>query len=161
MTCKHDGLHLSAQGSAAGLLQPCLLCAKMVLVTESRRRNSLNFANERKVMHLHHQGLSAPKIRLKVKNLEGKRPSKDLVNTTIKNFSRRGFGGRKFRYGRCGRKAWKMTREVKKFLIQKLLVLRKRVVTTCVSLQLALAREKGIDVEVSSIQKHLKASGYQ
>ena len=85
MTCKHDGLHLSAQGSAAGLLQPCLLCAKMVLVTESRRRNSLNFANERKVMHLHHQGLSAPKIRLKVKNLEGKRPSKDLVNTTIKN----------------------------------------------------------------------------
>ena len=43
----------------------------MVMVTESRRRNSLNFANERKVMHLHHQGLSAPKIRLKVKNLEG------------------------------------------------------------------------------------------
>ena len=86
MTCKHDGLHLSAQGSAAGLLQPCLLCAKMVLVTESRRRNSLNFANERKVMHLHHQGLSAPKIRLKVKSLEGKRPSKDLVNTTIKIF---------------------------------------------------------------------------
>ena len=85
-----------------------------------------------------------PKIRLKGKNLQGKRPSKDLVNTTIKNFSRRGFGGRKFRYGRCGRKAWKMTPEVKKFRIQKLLVLRKRVVTTCVSLQLALAREKGI-----------------
>ena len=132
----------------------------MVLVTESRRRNSLNFANERKVIHLHNKGLSAPKILLKVKNLEGERPSKDLVNTTIKKFSCRGFGGRKFRYDRCGRKAWKMTPEVKKFLIQKLLVLRKRVVTTCVSLQLALAREKGIDVEVSSIQKHLKASGY-
>ena len=117
---KHDGLQLLARGSAAGLLQLCLLHSEMVLVSESRRTNSLNFRNERKVLHLHDKGLSAPKIRLKVKNLEGGRPSQQLVDTTIKQFSCRGFGGRKFRYDRCGRKAWKMTPEVKKFLIQKL-----------------------------------------
>jgi len=114
---KHDGLQLLARGSAAGLLQPCLLHSEMVLVSESRRTNSLNFRNERKVLHLHDKGLSAPKIRLKVKNLKGGRPSQQLVNTTIKQFSCRGFGGRKFRYDRCGRKAWKMTPEVKKFLV--------------------------------------------
>ena len=69
--CKHDGLQLLARGSANGLLQLCLLHSEMVLVQESRRTNSLDFANERKVIHLHDKGLSAPKIRLKVKNLEG------------------------------------------------------------------------------------------
>ena len=60
--CKHDGLQLLARGSADGLLQLCLLHSEMVLVQESRRTTSLNFANERKVIHLHDKGLSAPKI---------------------------------------------------------------------------------------------------
>ena len=72
--CKHDGLQLLARGSANGLLQHCLLHSEMVLVQESRRTNSLDFANERKVIHLHDKGLSAPKIRLKVKNLDASTP---------------------------------------------------------------------------------------
>ena len=83
---KHDGLQLLARGSAAGLLQLGLLHSEIVLVSESRRTNSLNFRNERKVLHLHDKGLSAPKIGLKVKNLEGGRPSRQLVNTTKRSF---------------------------------------------------------------------------
>ena len=57
--CKHDGLQLLARGSANDLLQLCLRHSEMVLVQESRRTNSLDFANGRKVIHLHDKGLSA------------------------------------------------------------------------------------------------------
>ena len=133
----------------------------MVIVSESRRKNSLNFKNERRVMHLHDKGMSCRDIRFKVKNLLGKHPSKELVARTIREFDCKGFGGRKFKYGSCGHQAWKMTAEVNKLLLAKLLTLRKQVVCTCVSLQHSLAREKGVDVEVSSIQKLLKANGYR
>ena len=58
----------------------------MVLVTESRRVNSLHFKQERRVIHLHDKGMSCRKIRLKVKNRLGKHPSKDLVATTVRDF---------------------------------------------------------------------------
>ena len=59
---KHDGLQLLARGSDAGLIQLCLLHSEMVLVQERRRTNSLDFANERKVIHLHDKGLSAQEM---------------------------------------------------------------------------------------------------
>ena len=115
----------------------------MVVVTESRRKDSLNFKTERKVMHLHDKGIAYKDIRLKL----GKHPGKTLVATTVRVFDDNGFGQRKFYFHRSGRKAWKMTSEVKKFLLQKVLVLRQRVVCTSVTLQQVLAREKGVDLD--------------
>ena len=91
--------------------------ADMVIVTESKRKNSLNFKMERRVMHLRYKGMSCNDIRFKVKNMLGKPPSKEVVRTTIRDFDDKGFDQRNFKYHRCGRKAWKMTPEVKKFTL--------------------------------------------
>ena len=104
--------------------------AEMVVVSENRHPNSLNFTNERKVIILRDQGQPYWKIRLQVKNLKKKRPSIQTVANTCHEFKRT-VGQRVFRYNRCGRTAWKLTPEVKKFIIQKLLELRKKVVCTC------------------------------
>ena len=134
--------------------------AEMVVVSENRHPNSLNFANERKVIILRDQGQPYWKIRLQVKNLKKKRPSIQTVANTCHEFKRT-VGQRVFRYNRCGRTAWKLTPEVKKFIIQKLLELRKKVVCTCPVLQQVVAREYGMTIEVSTIQKLLKSKGYR
>ena len=122
---------------------------------------SLNFANERKVVMLREiNKMSYPKIRLKVWNLKKQRPSKELVRATVKLFNTRS-GTRKFNYGNCGRKAWKVDDDVKKFLVTRLKALRTKCICTATTLQRELAKKKRVELACSTIRKILFKAGYK
>ena len=122
---------------------------------------SLNFANERRAVILRTvQKLSFAKIRLKLKNRKGDRPSKELVRTTVKLFDTRS-GSRRFKYGNCGRKAWKVDREVSKFLVARLKALRTKCVCTATTLQRELASKRQLKLACSTIRKILFKAGYR
>ena len=70
-------------------------------------------------------------------------------------------GHRDFNYKKCGRKAWKLTREVQTFIIRRLLALRRNSVCTSQTLQQEVMKEKSILVETSAIRKLLKKRGYK
>ena len=65
------------------------------------------------------------------------------------------------KYDRCGRKPWKMTKEVQQFLVRRLLARRSCEIVTSVSLQADLAKEMQVTVEDSTIRKFLWTRGYQ
>ena len=89
-------------------------------IQEVVRPNSLNFVNQRKVMLLRDgYGESWSRIASQVFNLKGERPSRVLVARVYKNFGRRK-GRVSMRYDNCGRRPWKVTAEVKSFLVSRL-----------------------------------------
>ena len=59
-------------------------------------------------------------------------------------------------YKNCGRK---LTRDVQRFLLQKLKQLRKTGLCTCAILQREVAREQGVALEISTIRKYLHSKG--
>ena len=69
-------------------------------------------------------------------------------------------GRRTFHYGRSGRKPWKLTPVVRRFLIQRLLRDRLKKVVTSATLQADVAAELGVSFETSTIRKHLRKRGY-
>jgi len=88
----------------------------MPLVQEMQHPNSLDFANQRRgVMIRDREGLPWHRIRLRVWNLNGEHPSKELCRTVYKDFNKR-IGRVKYRYKNCGRKKWKVTKEVESFV---------------------------------------------
>jgi hypothetical protein len=121
---------------------------------------SLNFANERKVVMLRVvKKLSFNKIRPQVRNLKGGLPSKELLRTTVKLFNKR-TGSRKFNYGNCGRKPWKVDDDVAKFLVSRLKVLRKQCICTARTLQREVAKKKRLSLACSTINKVLAKAGF-
>lgn len=133
----------------------------MPVVSEMRHPRSLNFANERKVVMLRDvQGESFQTISEKVVNLQGEHPSKTMVANVHHEFSKR-LARRKFKYHRCGRKPWKVSKEVTVFLLKHLKSLRKKAICTTTMLQAELAREKGVELATSTISKFLTRSGYR
>ena len=114
----------------------------MVIISESVHPRSLDFANQRKVVILRDQGYTCRAIARRVVNLQGEATTAQTVSRTITAFSRK-IGRRRFGYHRCGRKPWKLTSDVQKFLIRRLLQLRKKQECTCATLQQVLARERG------------------
>lgn len=122
---------------------------------------SLNFANERKVVMLREvKKMSFENIRKQVRNLKGQRPSKELMRRTVKLFSKR-TGKRTFKYDKCGRQAWKVDDDVKKFLVARLLALRTKCICTATTLQRELAKKKRVKLACSTIRKVLFKAGYQ
>ena len=95
-----------------------------------------------------------------VVNLQGDPSTADTVKRAYKRFSVK-LGQSKYQFKNCGRKPWKLTSEIKKWIIQKLLQLRKKTVCTSTSLQSLLAREKGVKVSSSAIRKVLLVNGYK
>ena len=132
-----------------------------MLITESVQAKSMNFSNQRKVIILRDQGEGWEEIAGQVWNCERPRqhPSLWLVRETYNKFNRRA-GRRPYFYKNCGRKVTKFTPEVKKFLVKRLLQLRKQNIVTATTLQRELAREKHVEVEASGIRKVLKENGY-
>ena len=65
------------------------------------------------------------------------------------------------KYDRCGRKPWKLTKEVQQFLIRRLLARRACEIVTSVSLQADLAKEMQVTVDDSTIRKFLTSRGYR
>ena len=125
-----------------------------------RHPRGLSFHEERRVVILREvRKLSFDKIRLQVKNLQGQRPSKQLVCDTYNMFSKS--RGRVIsKYNKCGRKPYKVGDGDLAFLIRALLRMRKKCICTSTTLQRELARERGTTLSAAYIRKLLKTKGY-
>ena len=120
----------------------------------------MDFANQRKAFLLREQGWSYPDIRTKVQNLAMKSPPLTTLGGVCRGFSKT-LGRKKYSYDKCGRKAWKMTEDNKRFVIGKLQKLRTKQICTSVTLQKLLAKEKGVIVGVGAIKKALRDAGFR
>ena len=148
---------LLAQTRSAG---PREQAAAMVTITEVVSRRSLDFRNQRKAYLLRHvDHLPWASIAGKVVNLQNQHPSWVTVRTTVRAFNV-AKGCRPSHYARSGRKAWKLTPEVRRFVIQRLLRDRVAKVVTSATLQADLAAEMGVALEASTIRKFLQRRGY-
>jgi transposase len=107
-----------------------------------------------------HEKMPFTKIRTRVKNLKGMRPSWKTCSRIFARFNpKKGFA--QYSYDKCGRKPWKLTKQAKKFLEATMLTTRKAGACTSTTLQAALTKESGIMVETSCIRKFLKSRGYK
>ena len=124
-------------------------------------KRSMDFQNQKKAYMLRHvKKLSWEKIAEQVVNLQGEHPAWATVRDTVTKFSVTA-GCRKFCYSKCGRQPWKLTGDIQKFLLRRLLRDRPSKIVTSVSLQSDLAAEKGVVVESSTIRKFLQKKGYK
>lgn len=145
------------------LCSQCLLrcLAQMVLHTERISVRSLDFHNQRKAYLLRHvHELPWEVIAEKIVNRRGEQPSWVTVRDTVQGFSL-AKGCREFQYGKCGRKPWKLTRDIQKYVIRRLVSCRASQIVTSVSLQADVAREKGIAVDGATIRRFLQRRGYK
>ena len=131
-------------------------------MTEIKERvscRSLDFSNQRKAYMLRHvKKQSWEKIAGQVINVSGNTPSWVCVRETLQGLSVTK-GCRKFKYARCGRKPWKMSTDIQKFIIRRLVAQRANQIVTSVTLQADVASDKGV-IEDSTIRKFLKKRGY-
>ena len=89
--------------------------AEMPLVSEFVHPKGLSLAAQRKVVFLREiKGLAYQKIAERVRNLQGNRPSKEHVREVCQAF-RSPTARKKYKYSKCGRKPWKVTKVVKVF----------------------------------------------
>lgn len=137
----------------------------MPVVTDVRHPRGLDFQQQRKVVMLRDvKKMSWDKIvdpRFGgVVNLQGKPTCPDVAKRTYKKFFKRGKTKAKYDYSKCGRKRWKLTKEIEEFLLRKLHAHRKKGVCTSKTLQFLLAQEKALAVDDSTIRKFLLKKGY-
>ena len=133
----------------------------MVLVTAVEHPKSMDFLNQRRVYLLRKvDGLPWLRIRRAVRNLQGQPPSERQCREVFKSFSVRK-GRRLYRYSRCGRKPWKVSKEVERFLLRSLRRLRQVTICTSRTLQAVLARQLHVQLECSTIRKVLARNGYR
>ena len=117
----------------------------MPLITEQVHPLSLDFCNQRKVVArrtIFKESWNT--IAGGVRNLKGESPSPKLVARVFNKFSKRG-GRRRYKYKKCGRRPWKLTKEIQTWIIRRLRSLRRNSICTSTTLQLELA--KAIQVE--------------
>ena len=141
----------------------CLRCITppMTVVSQVQHPRSLDFANQRRAYLLRRdEKLAYSDIAKRVVNLMGKPSTADTVLRAVKRFNTKK-GMSTYKYSRCGRQAWKLTPEVKTWLVQQLLALRRTCVCTSTTLQKALADTWKIKASDSAIRKVLKAKGYR
>ena len=138
----------------------------MVVVEQSVHPLGLSIAQQGKVYTFRQpapgkkRGLSFEKIALKVKNLKGKKPTwKTCSNVYKKITSKKGYVA--YKYKNCRQNNAKLTPDLIKWMITRLLALRKKYVCTSTTLQRELAQKKKVKVEVSTIRKALIKKGYK
>ena len=149
----------AAQAPLVSTPEPTL-ANRMVVIQEVVHPRSLNFANQRKVVMLRKtENLSFSDICKRVRNLACKRPSKNMVRRVYKDFSPQA-GRRKYQYSKCGRKAWKVTPELRAFVVERLLALRTKTICTSTTLQREVAKKMRIKVVTSTIRKIIDKAGY-
>ena len=129
------------------------------MVQEMRHPKSLDFKNERRVLHLRDKGLPFHEIATKVKNLQNQPTTKNVCQRVAKDFSTR-LGRRPYQYAKCGRTAKKMTEQTKSFLVKKVRQHRNKRVCTSTFLQRLAKRELGLTLDASHIRKALREKGY-
>jgi hypothetical protein len=100
--------------------------AAMTVVSEQVHPLGLDFSNERKIVvrrGVHTESWAT--IARKVRKLQNKQPSATLVALYDKDFSAR-LGRRKSRNAKCGRKPWKVSREIEAYVVARLRALRRQ-----------------------------------
>ena len=128
--------------------------------------NGLDFHNQRRVVILRDmrkpggKKLAFAKIASMVRTLKGKRSTEDVVRRVYKRFSAKK-GRVSYNYRRCGRKPWKVTKEVGAFLIRRLMQLRRKTACTSATLQAELYREKHVKMSVEGIRVYLRRRGFK
>ena len=133
----------------------------MVVIREVRHPLALDFANERLVYHLRKdEKKSWDYIAANVENNSGEPSTRATVQRAYLRFSVKN-GKSAYKFANCGRFAWKLTPAIEKFLLRKLLCLRKKMICTSVTLQGILAKEKGVQLADSAIRKFLISEGYK
>ena len=108
----------------------------------------------RRTVHKESWKTIAPQI----KNLEGQTPGWQVCRDTYQRMV--DSDNTQDAYANCGRKAV-ITPDLRKWLIERLLVLRKKTVCTAEVLQRQLASKKRVVVEVSTVRHHLALAGYK
>ena len=99
-------------------------------------------------------------IAAKVTNLEGMTPLPRHVANTYRKFSRRQ-GRVRTKYAKCGRKPWKVTKEIEAYVVKRLTELRAECVCASTTLQADVARQKSVQLSTSCIRKVLQKHGYR
>ena len=132
----------------------------MALVTERVHPRGLNFNNQRRVVILREQGMEYPDIATRVKNLEGNHPDARMCCNVYQKFNVRA-GRVQTNYHKCGRKPWKLTKEVRLHLVRRLRLLRAHGMCTSTTLQQLLAREMHVTLDTSTIRAALRQEGYK
>ena len=108
----------------------------------------------RRTVHKESWKTIAPQI----KNLEGQTPGWQVCRDTYQRMV--DSDNTQDAYANCRRKAV-ITPDLRKWLIERLLVLRKKTVCTAEVLQRQLASKKRVVVEVSTVRHHLALAGYK
>ena len=140
------------------------LLASMVLVELSVPKKSLSLTQQKRVVRLRDvEGMAWDDIALNVRNLMNEHPSRQNVINVYNSFGKgRVSGGlRKFKYKNCGRTAWKFTPSVKRFLLQRMLALRKVCICTSSTLQEELVKKMHLKVSTGKIRQVLRGFGYK
>ena len=133
----------------------------MTTLTERVSSRSLDFANQRKAYLLRTvQKQKYEQIAAQVVNLEGNHPSWGHVRDVCNGFSV-ARGCKPYKYHKSGRKPWKLTSEVRKYILKRLRQDRQSQVVTSTGLAESVARDQGVVVEASCIRKFLRSEGYQ
>ena len=102
----------------------------MVLVAEVVHPSSMNFRNQRKLMILRDQHkLKWSAIPPHLWTLSGQHPSERQCRNVHKAFNAH-LGRRVYGYARCGCSRWKVTPEVRAFVVRKLIALRTKCICT-------------------------------
>ena len=129
--------------------------------SEQVHPRGLSFQSQRFIVirrDVHHESWST--IAAKVKNLSGGPTTKQTVINTYKRLSRP-LGRARSQYAKCGRKKWKLTPQVERFLVSKLCQYRQKCVCTAATLQRALAQAHSVRLSVGYIRKVLAKNGYK
>ena len=135
----------------------------MPLISEMRHPNGFDFQTERLIAlrrDVHEETWPEIAEHPQVKTLRGEKPRPRHVADTYHKFDAKR-GRCRTRYHKCGRTTTKATPEAVKFLIRKLIALRKTCVCTASLLQQCLATEMKIKISQSYVQKILKENGYK
>ena len=119
----------------------------------------MDFDNQRDVVLLRMMKLPWAEIRKRVRNRLKKMPSEKQCRDVNKRFNKK-IGHAPYKYKNCGRKVWKLTKAVEKFLLKTLRAQRCKVICTSTSLQEAAAKEMNVELECSTIRKCLARNGY-
>jgi len=133
----------------------------MPVVSEMVHPRGFDFKTQRKIVLLRKIfKLEWKQIAKQVKNLEGKRPRPRQCADYYKDFNFR-LGRRLAKYQNCGCTPYKATKDVVQFLVGRLKKLRRTTPCSSATLQLELARAKGVKMSARHIRRVLGENGYK
>ena len=130
-------------------------------VTEMMHPKGLSFATQRQVVIMREvRELTWPQIAAAVRDLSGQKPKARLCREYYQRFNRRQ-GRAVSGYPNCGRKPWKITLEVERYLLRRLKELRTQCICSSTTLQQDLATHLRVRISASAVRKVLTKHGYR